>query len=101
VPYRPRAEALLRRLQADAPSPLDRLRGVVDELEALFRDLTAAGDRDEAVEELGRVVVRARKLLAQARPSLADAEALCQRAVKGLTTWLGLQAPAAREEFWK
>jgi Ca-activated chloride channel family protein len=99
--YRPRAEALLLRLQADAPPPLDRLRGVVDELEVLFRDLTMAGDRDASVEELGQVVVRARALLAQAQPGEADAEALCQRAVSGLTSWLGLTPPAAREEFWK
>jgi Ca-activated chloride channel family protein len=106
APFRPRVEDLLRRLQAGAAAPLDLLRALLDELEALFKDLVAAGDRDPAVGRLGQAVVDARALLGQARPDEARAAALCQVAVDALTDWLNLPPPPTsaegrREGFWK
>jgi Ca-activated chloride channel family protein len=106
APYRSRAETLLQRLQDATPARLDLLRGVLDDLEALFKDLVSAGDRDPSVEELGQVVVRARELLEAAQPSEAAAAPLCQQAVDALTIWLNLTPPAdpsaeRREGFWK
>ncbi len=103
--HRSRAETLLQRLQAGAPSQLDLLRAVVAELEALFRELVTAGDRDASVEELGQAVVKGHALLASAAPDEVEAEALCRQAAQALTSWLGLPPPPGasgrREGFWK
>jgi hypothetical protein len=105
--FRPRAEDLLRRLQAappDAPGRLALLRTLVDELEALFKDLVSAGDHELAVARLGRVLVEARTLLKAARAEEADVNALWGQLGSALQGWLALTDPggaAQREPFWK
>jgi hypothetical protein len=105
--FRRRAEELKAGLEAAlAGQPaglLAALRGALGGLEALFNDLVAAGDRDPAVERLGRLLLQARALLAGADPQGPAAAALCRDLAEALRQWLALPAapPERGEGFWK
>jgi hypothetical protein len=113
--FRGRVEALLQRLQthsSDAQARLVLLRSLAVELEMLFRDLVAAGDRHESVERLGKQLVTLRQVLLEASPPASAVEQHHLFIVTALRDWLtidsggaspspGGPAPARREGFWK
>jgi Ca-activated chloride channel family protein len=114
TPFRRRAADLLRQLEAVAdpavPAVFTALAAAVGALEKLFEDLVAAGDRDPAVERLGRVVLEVRALLGSARPAEASILAARGQAEAALRDWLALvpeppspapAPPPPREGFWK
>jgi hypothetical protein len=93
TPYRPRAADLLRELQAGAGDVATRvavLRAVIDRLEALFRDLVTAGDRDRTVRRLGEAVLAVRTFLAEASPAEAVVLGTWQQVEAALRDWLAL-----------
>jgi Ca-activated chloride channel family protein len=104
--FRPRVEDLLRRLRDgvadETAARLAALKAVAADLETLFEELVRAGDRDESVERLGKLLVSLRPLLAEMQPLPTAVEDHHRRIVAALEAWL-LLAPvsAGREGFWK
>ena len=107
-PYRQRVSDLLQSLQGspvpDAATRLAVLRGQAARLEALFKDLVSAGDRDPSVKELGEAVLRLQTLLSQSRPAESEVLAVWTQIENCLQRWLALgettESPR-REGFWK
>jgi Ca-activated chloride channel family protein len=107
-PYRQRASDLLQSLQAapvtDASTRLAVLRGQASQLEALFKDLVSAGDRDPSVKELGEAVLRLHTLLSQSQPAETEVLVVWALIEKCLQRWLALgetTESSRREGFWK
>src|SRR5262249_21376542 len=109
--FRQRAADLLRQVQTgtnpSVPVVFATLAAVVSALEKLFEDLVAAGDRDNLVERLGRVVLEIRALLAEANPVESAIREVHSRAEAVLRDWLALvpEPPTppeqSRDKFWK
>jgi Ca-activated chloride channel family protein len=106
--FRQRAADLLREMEAAAgAAPADllaALRARSDRLEALSRDLVAAGDRHPSVVRLIEVLVALQAL--PTAPGDAVVRDLWSRTEAALREWLALvpQPPASsgrREGFWK
>jgi Ca-activated chloride channel family protein len=106
APFAQRATDLLGELQAilaaDEAGQLAAFEPLVEALEQFFKDVTAAGDRDDALARLGQALVDARTLLEQAHSAEAVRQ-VCLRLEVALKDWLGLlPAPAPRRPgFWK
>jgi Ca-activated chloride channel family protein len=109
--FRGRVEALLVRLQTQASDTQTRralLQATAADLEALFRDLVAAGDRHESVERLGTHLASLKPLLIEASPQPSTIDQHHLAIVGALRDWLALGDPAGgakpsgrREGFWK
>jgi Ca-activated chloride channel family protein len=106
--YRQRVRDLLQSLQAapvaDASARLAALRGQAAQLEALFKDLVSAGDRDSSVKELGEAVLRLHTLLSQSQPAETEILAVWSQIENCLQRWLALgetTESTRREGFWK
>ena len=72
-------------------------------LETVFTEWTQAGERDDAVRELGELAVALQALLAEAKPTdkaVADLWTRTEAAVQACLTLCG-GPPASREGFWK
>jgi hypothetical protein len=109
-PYRQRVADLLQALRscptADAATRLGVLRSLFPKLEALFKDLAAAGDRHPSVKRLGEVLLRVQALLAEPRPAEATVQDLWLQTEAALQDWLASvpaaqPAPLPKEGFWK
>jgi Ca-activated chloride channel family protein len=109
--FRNRVSTLLQRLQTNAADTQSRralLQATATELEALFRDLVAAGDLHESVERRGKQLVTLPTLLLEASPAASAIDQHYLNIVCALRDWLALLAPAGgggsskrREGFWK
>jgi Ca-activated chloride channel family protein len=92
-PFRVRVEDLLRRLQPPTNDMAGRrtvLQALLSDLEAIFRDLVAAGDRHESVERLGKHLLTLRPLLLEASPEASAIEQHHLHLVGALRDWLAL-----------
>jgi Ca-activated chloride channel family protein len=107
TPFSQRAADLLREVEAalagDHAARLAAFEALVDRLEQFFEEVTAAGDRDEALARLGQALVDARALLEEAAANEEAVRQVFVRLEAALKAWLGLeQGPApGRAGFWK
>src|SRR5205807_3801278 len=106
-PYRQRAQGLLQRLRGvtatDAAARRGELRAVLPELESLFKDLIAAGERDPSARALGEVLLRLQTTLAAPGPADDAVHGLWAQTESALRDWLAVGQKAAeprREGFW-
>ncbi|HWG46334.1 MAG TPA: VIT domain-containing protein [Gemmataceae bacterium] len=108
TPYRQRVKTLLQKMQdtagTDVSAQLTMLRGMAAELEKLFKDLVAVGDRDPSVKTLGEAVIRLHALLGESQPAEQDILDMWTQIENCLQRWLALSETTEtprREGFWK
>jgi Ca-activated chloride channel family protein len=109
-PYRQCVADLLQALRScpspDAATRLGVLRTLFPRLEALFKDLATAGDRDPSVKRLGELLLKVQALLKDPSPAEAAVHDLLLQTEAVLQDWLAsapvaLPAPQPKEGFWK
>ncbi len=100
--FLPRFEEVLREMGASPPDAAVRLatlRILVARLEALFRDLVSAGDRQASTQKLGETLQQVHTLLVQPTPPDADVHAVWDALAATLRDGSAVDAP--RGSWWK
>jgi hypothetical protein len=106
----PRARALHllkelnKAIQKGGKSLLGALRTLVPELEALRVELENLDGANPVVRDLQVLIEAMRRLLGEAKPTVANAKVLGRRAIAILATMAGVDPRSAgteRESFWK
>jgi Ca-activated chloride channel homolog len=101
--FRSWVEDVLRELDAsppDADARLQTLRSVVSNLETLFRNLVAAGDRRPTTQKLGETLQHLHIVLAQPTPPGVDIHRVWDALTATLREGIGAENPQ-RSGWWK